>query len=784
MRLILKHLGRSIARRPTQPLILILTVILAVITSTFAFTIEDTIARENSSAQEALYGSSDFTVTLSGSSEERFMFADEAEQILGGGAAVEGCYELPLVFSGETALGVAVDFYGIDRIFKLEFTEYGSLNPATVATAAFISSSFAKEYGIALGDRLTFEFMGGSRVYTVEGITKNRMIGDHDVMVDISGVVRSMAESSPVFAALGDSFRPASTLYVSLPKDEHGNVTGFREIGEDGGWKDATSVAMERLAKDSSYSDKSFKDVRNAVIDETGTGTFDTIIAVAVALACLLSSVVTFCCFYILSSERSEENLALSYAGAGPIRLAAMQYTEAFIYWLIGAPAGAALSLPLTKVATSVIGLKYTVFTVTPSAVLKSVLIMLPVSLLTVAFLILTSRRTARTGRVRRTTFRWALVSLLFIALVMLLTPLFPPYRRFRAFMLVVAGVVTAIFTLIPPILELMASRIGRIRTREDGGTKGISLKYALKNLSSVKVMHNICRLTALAVTITMVTCATFASVKGVMRALSDMFRADYAVINATDRCYDAVSGCASAEKVYRVYSSSSLHARIIAADDLSVFTERLGIDEEPHGNVAVVASGFADMEGLKEGDSFSIDIGGNATELVIGKIAKSGINYVAFDAEHFSIPYNMLLVKGAEGVSDAQLLDELSEASASELAAVVKADTLLRGLYDTSTLYLNMGKILLGIFAAFSVIGIADVLFESTRARKGEFELYRLSGMEKKKVRRMRLFEILSSLLLGVLISTAATAVALAALDMGMTQFGYELFVNILSRK
>ena len=789
MRLILRHLRRCAAKRPLQPLILIVTVMLAVITSVFAYTVQDTVNRENDAAQMATYGTADLTVTLSGSSKSRFIFAKDAEKLIqesfdksaasdsgktiAEGSSVEGCYELPLVLGDDTVLGIAADLYGIGRIFSLEFIDYGIVTDASVGDVAFISRDLAESQGIRVGDKLTFDLMGGSKAYTVEGITKSSIIGEHDVIVDISGVVRMMASSSPVYAALGDSFRPSSTLYIKLARDEDGNIPLCTPEGESGDGIDPVLFVTELLSATEGYSDKTLTDVRGIVVEENSTGSFNTLIAFAVGLASLLSAVVIFCCFYILSSERDAENLSLAYAGASPRVLAAMQYTEAVAYWLIGAPLGVLASLPLTRLATALIGFKYAAFRISAGSVIKSSVVILLVSLLTVTFFIITGKRTRRSGQSTQPRFRGAIIFGSATLAILLSILILPPQFRFLAFIALIVTLVATVFLVIPPIICALANRI---RTKSER----VSIRYALKNLSSVRIMHNISRLTALALMITLVTCVAFGSTKGIMNTMEDVFCAEYAVINATDRCYGAVSKCESADKVYKVYRAAGPSTQIIGADDISLFSDRLGIDTAPFGNEATVASGFADMNSLKVGDSFAIKIDGIERELVVGAIRKSSVSYVAIDCEDMGVPYNMLMVRGGDGVSRAELLNDISAATAGELSAVVSADTMLSAVYETSQLYLNMGMMLLSVFMVFSFIGILDVLSESIRARKDEFELYHLAGMERRKLGRMRRIEITASLLLGTVIGLIASLVATAALDMGMTRFGYELFISV----
>ena len=116
MKLFFKHLLRSTLKKPLQPILLTLTLALAVMASIFTLTLERMIDDENSALQAVTYGSADLTVTLDGASTSRFMFVKDAEQILGESAKVAGCFSLPLTMGEQknAVSGVAVDFSQIE----------------------------------------------------------------------------------------------------------------------------------------------------------------------------------------------------------------------------------------------------------------------------------------------------------------------------------------------------------------------------------------------------------------------------------------------------------------------------------------------------------------------------------------------------------------------------------------------------------------------------------------------------------------------------------------------
>ncbi len=103
MKLLLKHIFRSVGKKPLQPIIIILTLALAMATAIFAFTVADTMKDEIVAAQTAKYGNAHFMVTVGNASPSRFLFAEDVTDVLGEDARVAGCYELPLILSGTKA---------------------------------------------------------------------------------------------------------------------------------------------------------------------------------------------------------------------------------------------------------------------------------------------------------------------------------------------------------------------------------------------------------------------------------------------------------------------------------------------------------------------------------------------------------------------------------------------------------------------------------------------------------------------------------------------------------
>lgn len=768
MKLFFKHLARSIVRKPLQPIILVLTMMLAVAVSIFSFSMREGLNEEVARKQAAKYGNAQITVSLSGTSQSRFMFADDAEKLLDGKGDAVGCFELPLLLGEEkkTAFGVATDFYEIGKVFDLTFYQYGNVTHSTLGTAAFLSKEFAENNGLSLGDSFTVTAFGDEKTYTVCGLSENRFIDQYDVMVDITGIVRSLAEDSLMISALGDRFKPCSTIYVKVHEGEN------------------VSECIELLREDKAFSDKTVSEVAKAVKRKSNVDSLDSIIDVSVLLSLLLSAAVTFCCFYILASERAEENYAFALSGAKPWRLYFLQYVEIFVYWLIGGGLGVLLSVPLVKMLFSYVGFRYVVPSLSLASILKSTLFLLAAALTTATLFIGTQKLKKKSHGEKRAEKKALLISATAALVLCVFTFIAPMGWRFPLYLVSAVVIFLFNFILAPVLMKWVTSRIDTASDKKFGASYQIkrpAFHYAIKNLHSVKILHNISRLVSILVCIVMTSGLMVASAFGNLAYTEEFFDADYAVLNATERCSEKVAQCETLAGSYKVYMGNMADGGMFSADSLEALSEDLNVKRLPKGNEAVVAWGEAKSRSLRVGDEFTVKLNGQEIELVVCDIAKTGIAFILFDCEHFGIPYNMLMAKGAEGVSSGEVLGEIADKTAMELAAVVSVDTLFEDKLETVDICLNLGLISLLTIIIFAMIGMIDNLYESYRARREEFTLYNLSGMSKKDIRHMKAWEILLTLTFGVLLGGVFFVLSSFVANASFYTFGYSTFYNVL---
>ena len=767
MRLFIKHIFRSIAKKPLQPLIIVLTLALSMATAVFAFTIADTMQDELAATQRAKYGNAGFMVSVGNTSDSRFLFADDVTDVLGDSAKAVGGYELPLILSGteNTSVAIATELKDFCDVFEINFLEYGRVTVGSLADVAFVSADFANAQGLSIGDTVTVETMGYVKSYRIEGISTLPFLAAYDVMVDISSVVRAFAENSLLFSAIGEDFKPCNKVFV--------NVSDCEDID--------TEDAIALLKSDARFAEKSFEDLADIERREVNFSVLEVIISFAVALASLLSAVVVFCCFYILANERTEENQAFVYSGAAPGLLWGMQYTEAMLYWLFGVPLGVLIAIPITKLIPHFVGLQYVTVSIKALAVLKSAVILLGVCLLTTTFFIVAGRRIRKKGAGHTSVpTRWIVCLLFVLALLYALMYLLPSGVRLGLLFLTLAAIVTLVFWAVPLLLGWIASAIEK-GMRGSQKPSIVSFRYALKNVCSIKLLHNIARLCALIVMIVLTIGLVFVNVEAQTQAFGHMFDADYAVFNATDKCYQKTQSCSAAERVSRAYINHSGWGLVVSVEDPAFYADWVKMDRQLKGNEIVISVGTAHAHDFQVGDIFELELDGVDYEFVIVGIADVCSNYLAINCEEIGLSYNMLLVKGKAGVSKATLLNDLSQTLASELAPIAEADTLLERFVAAIKTYADAGRILLVVFVIFSVIGVTDIFYESLRARREEFGLYRLAGMSQQNLRLMKVAELFITLLFGLLIGLGAFVLSALAVNRGMTARSLEIFRGVL---
>ena len=149
MKLLFKHILRTIKRAPLQPVIILLTLIMSV--ATFLTAVKLTVnVYEEASYRKGKYNDTpvDITVNLSGSDEARMLFAEDVEAVVGEDGSVLGEFMLSAIIEYEDGGNLisiaATDLLRADDFYKFKFTEYGEFTTKNLNQSIIFSSKTAK----------------------------------------------------------------------------------------------------------------------------------------------------------------------------------------------------------------------------------------------------------------------------------------------------------------------------------------------------------------------------------------------------------------------------------------------------------------------------------------------------------------------------------------------------------------------------------------------------------------------------------------------------------------
>lgn len=767
MRLFFKHLLVSIKRKPLQPLILSLTIAIAIAVSCICMCTKHALHNENELSKAAQYGKAELAITLNSDAASRFMFAHEANELLGERGYAVGAYEIVLSLPEweGVSFGAAVDFYEINKMFDLRFSAYGEVTNEALTTTAFITEGFAREHGLRVGDHFGVRLFSRELTYTVGGISRDAYLGQYPVIIDIRGAVKALAADSVIASAMGEGFQPSSILYVDV-------ADGYDAI-----------ACMESLQASPAFGDKTYTDTAAATKGQTNVAVFDITVNLSIVLVLLLAMAVSFCCFYILGDERREENQSFVYAGAKPVYLHLLQFAEVTIYWLVGALVGVPLAALFGCWVDELIGLRYAVASITPQTVLLSVLFLLAVSYLTTGIFVLSRGKRAKKRESNRVA---AAIPIAAVALAVG-TLLVPPGMKIKLGVAALIVTLLCMFVFVPKVLLLLLRAANKHldkRARE-GRACAPALVYAVKNIGSVKLLHNVARLGAMLIAVVLLAATMIVGSYATVDLVTEPLQSDYVIVGAAQRCRERILQREEIKGVESVYFSTAHltnHSIVtaISAESCDTLSAEFGVTRLPEGKGAVISRSVARQLSLKVGDSIAVVCDNKPLALVVEEIAPSPMAFVLFDCEEVGIRPNLLIPIKADHVDSSEALQAASAAIAEDVATILPTNELLGDKLATVRIYCACGNVMLTIIVAFALIGLADSLYNSYRARRGEMALFAQSGMSRKEIRGLKAREILLTLLVGAVIALALCAAIAPVLNEALLSEGNDISAGL----
>ncbi len=760
MRLFLKHLSRSIRKRPLQPIIIVATIILTILSIVTALEIKRLISEELRLGENSRIGNADIVISATPNSHSTFTTEEIVEEILGEGTIAVGSYEFLFTYENDTLLSKVVDFCKVEEMFDFGFVEYEEIHEEDLKNTIIITEDFAKKHSLSIGETVPLTLFGEKNEYKISAISEKPIFYSCDAMIDIRGFMDIVAKSSPVFSVLEPETFLVNTIFVTVK--DGANVSESLEILKNAPEFYGSSVNTLGRMNESKFVVAILPIILN--------------ICIFLLMAC--GGSIIFSCFYVLSKKRKEENEAFLLSGAKKSMLDFMQIFEVLVYWVIGAPIGILLTFPVFYLMQKYLGFKFVTMHLTPKSAIISVGLMLLTSIFTVSLFIFIKNSKKKEKKASKIATSIIISLTLVSALLTLIS--FGNLRIPFSFPTVVLVLVCLIFTACPAFLYIVSLAIRIIEKRQQKGKqiKMVSLYYALKNSYSVKVLPNMARL--ISILFSVVTCAALiiGATNGHIKSTAKMLEGDFLILN--DNKENFKSECL--DEIHCFYKSSCLYdngfsTMLLSCDSKEAFSSNWDIERLPKGKEIIMSSTDAKMHNVGVGDKITLKIEDCApTEFEIIDVVNMGTMAIIFDREYFGFS-NVMMIANAKPGQEEEALAEITSIAADDMIVVTTVDAFQSRSLERNTCLLKCATLLLLIIIFFSVVGFINNLYETNRTRKEEFELYHYAGLSKKGRIKMVLWEIFIMLFVGCLLGVLASLVILPSLERALNQIHFELF-------
>ncbi len=691
---------------------------------------------EQLSAKSAVEnGEANMKVSVTSLSDVRFMSLDDAEKVLPDGHTVCGTYAMP-VFYGEQkefSYGVVTDIRTANRIFSFEFAESQAVSENKLHSAVYVSSDFSKKNGIGLGDEISLTFFDKRTVFTVYGISEKDIMNEYAVMIDVSAMTKAVGEESFFVSLLGDGFCPCSTLYIVTDESAERTAERLRSVFD--------NVSVTEISPET-----------NELI-----GYIEILSYLVILFTFTFAFAVIYSCFYVLTEQRKDENALFYAAGAREGLLTIVSVAEMFVYWLVGCVLGVLLSKPMSSLLLWWGQYDLIRTSVHARSVAFACLVVLVATecgmlLFTLVERVKKSRIRKGKKQRRRETRKKAMDALLLIAeAVAIVCTVLLPTGTVKLALCLVSTVI--LMVLIFCLGTLFFEAISKRKAKK---AKRVTSRYAFKNCACIVNFGHSASL------ISLFLCVMFGlsiMTETLVQAKDDMsgiICGDYVVLSGSFGSEEIYRDIEGVQETYRIKfdygkTSDGHDALLFCSSSGNTFSGNLRLNELPKGSEVVVSKPYATKANVKKGDVISLRYGDVVKDLTVVGYVTVNKDVFVIDAEEWSIPLDTVVVQKTQDCESEKLYEDLVSSLALENAVVCKPNELFAKAVNEFNSYLSGIYLMMIFLAVFAVIGIADSIASAYRSRAEEFVCYRLSGMNKHNVRKMKSREATHLVLTGI---------------------------------
>lgn len=782
MRLFWKHILRSFLRRPFQPLLILLTVLLATSITVAGLQLSVVFTEHSHEAMDRDRELGNILITMRGDTDQRLLFPEDAERVVGERGQVLGEFRLSGFLEGEATEQTdepfinlsALDLERADAYYQFHYTEYGSFTEKNLDTSAIISEKMARTYGLSVGDVVRLRVLDTHFSYTVEAVARESgLFKERDMLVSLSSLRRTLASRIPTVASLGTSFSPATRLMINV--DEGCDVA-------------ALCAALER--------DPAFASMHVSV-----TGNRDAVLFLSLmqnivlwlpcVLLLFLSALMLISCMNFLHAQRGEETALFCAAGASRRHLLLLTVAESGLYGVIGSLMALPLAAGLLRVASGLYEWIDEVIVPTPLICLigcgASFLLLLGCTVRHFT----SRRRLSLAEELQRTTEvaeepslkRAAMLPIAILVVCAALLPVVSVRVYYVLSIVMMLFLMWLMYMLLPPLFRSTSRLFQRLLarcTRPHGW-----MTMGLKNLHGCFALRHVGRVLTLFLALYATLMLSISILQTQLDGLLYSVDADYVAAYADDQAIQRVEEMPQVKNTLQLSYFSAISVEdTYTAIGLSTKGDREGLfslayypEISPTGDEIAISKGFSVLSGKKVGDTLSVTVEGVSHVFTITEILKTNTHMIVFDVETLGLRYDYLcidMMSDAPNDIGATLGATLEERG----AFLLGEEEFVQIMGQSIRSHVTLLRGILWIAAGLILLGAVNLLLRQYRERREERTVLMINGMTRAEIIKMHAFELVLLLLLATLFSAVGGLFASALIDLGVRSFGMVLFL------
>ena len=750
MKYYLKNLLQSLKKNPTQPIVIMLIVIFTSSIFCIAMVFKDVFYEHNLYLAKQSVGEADLILSVNADSGTMFAYKDDVEAVLGEDGKAYGYFSMFCDYDGDIYSCMATDVLTVSEINPVILQKKGRISLYNINELVVVSSKFASEHDLGIGDEITLTILGNPLTFSIEGIAKDEgFFANTDMLVNMKGIVRYFLYELKLFA-MPDTVELCTTVLVKA--SEGVDIDALRD-------RLATAPSLSALNVERAINGERIQNVSR----------LESMITFITALLSMLVGIaLIFTAFSIYVSKRLHNIALFKSIGANSATLVGSLLLEGILYALIGSPFGILLAKLLVKRICVVLELGY-IAAMTPSMWLPSI----AMSVVCIALaIVVPSLRLARESvdsllRGQISQKKHDALPIIFISLAgAIATSLcfaFLPKTDYMALTIAdMLFILTLIFCATPYFCKLFGFASSKILDKlPRQNFSSVALRTIRRN-DGFKNMTRIVTVGAL-----ILTCiGTMLDALNVqVKYVSNVLDFDFAVIAPSNaRIEDdlqSIDGVKKTSRCYFKFSSSAGYVgnNVLAfEDDPGKYLHLEGKGYVPRGklegNQLIITEGIARAYDLKEGDLTSFVVNHKEREFQIAQIIDFPLPFLIVDAKYCELDCYLIVVDTEDEAKEAAYKQIQTTYSQKFYPVVTTRYFLSKGV---ETKFIELGFSFVYIISAFVAFGIFNSVIDNVRKRRKEYEILASLGATKGKIAGLIAAELAASVLISAIIVTAA---------------------------